>query len=469
MFKKSLFVLIVSLPIFFLTVKITTDAIHRQKLDNERKQAKIILENVLDRFNLFLELPYSIGTVGADYFARGPLDKMDYSPFRRLLEHNPEIFGLNVLDAEGKIIRAWPYDENAAALGKTTQNIEHIRRAYERGQDHWLSPPFNLYQGERGFVFYLPIIENNKLKGWFAPVVNTQTFSSKFQLHELLQAYELVIQDTDSESLYFSTAMVPKEQKVLETANLNFYNRSLNFYCWKKPMLLPRPMSGSAIFGISAVLSLLSLFVFGLVEQKRKARAQLRDIGVLLRMTYQEAQTKLINLHNKLSSSKSEAIDYLNNLIEQIDLLQTMTWDEQANHEEVVPLLPLMENQLRYFNDVIENKNLKVLRTDHSPHALNVRGHAGLLQNALNIIFAHAMILARAGGEIHMELTQSRDEQSALVNLSIQTTQDTPTDGGLERRIEVARRALQINDGSLFLQGVHDGSIIRIQLPQARA
>lgn len=463
--RKVIFILLVSLPIYFFTLKMISDHFHRQELIKEQAQAKIILENVMERFRLFLDLPHSVGTMGADYFALGAPEDFDYTPFRRMLETHPEIYGLNVVDANGKIVKAWPYKENEAALGRITQNIEHIQSSYSRGQGEWLSAPFKLYQGEQGFVFYMPILKNNKLKGWFAPVVQMQAFEKKFHLQELLHSYELIIQDVITGSPFFATALAPDNKNTPKEETLKLYDREIRFLCWKKLSQLPKPLAKPIILLSAFLLSVLTLFIFRLYEQKRKVRNQLKDIGMLLKMTYQEAHTKLIGLHGELKAEKKDAIQYLNNLIEQIDLLQTMTWDEESSSDEIIPLMPFLEGQLVFFSESIENKELTVFWNNHSLQVMNIRGNSALLQNAISIVFAHAMILATPKSKLTIELSLSRDQKTALVTLTVPSETKLATEVGMERRIEVSRRALQLNDGQLNIQEINEGILIHIYLP----
>ena len=448
----------------------------QQRLDAQ--QTRIIQENVRERFSAFLKLPLSIGMLGADIFSTGDLRTKPYGPgLEASLLNNPEILGLSLLDRDGRIIRVNPEGSNPSTLGKITQNFKALKQSRDRGELYWLSQPFQLFQGPKGFALYVPITENKILKGWFAIVISTELFTRKFELSEYSHIYDLTIQDTETGSNYFSTFDIPYENAVMHSLPVDLMNRKMVFLSWRK--------EGEAIyifpwwvsFGLALLVTLALKIISYLFEQKRRAHAQLNDINSLLHMTSSEALSKLMDMHHKFNSVEltenqrqnfSEAVIYLKHLIEQIDLLQTMSLSDEDLHQELHGFFPLLLGQIKNFSEIIQQKHLNITYEPENLDKVLISADGWPLQNSvLASILSHSIVFAKTGSRISIENKSSEDSYYITFH-TYQINREGP-DGEatqLDRRLEVARRILQIYKGQLFIQNdLSEGMLIRIMLP----
>lgn len=440
---------------------------NQEKIDIH--QTSIIQETVKDRFNLYLKLPLNIALIGADYFASGSLLQKDYGPFaKELLKTNKEILGLSVLDEKGKIVRVYPPATNPNALGKISQNFVPLIESNKRQEKYWLSPPFKLFQGCEGFAFYVPIMDAEKLKGWFTPLICNEMFVERFRHTSFFQSYELIILDKATKLHYFSTAMNPEENaKVYESEHV-FFGRELIFKSWRKDndgiYQFPKHWSFIGAF----LLSTLTFFLFHFYQQRLKARAQLNEISVLLKFTSKEALTNLIEAQTELSNLKSkEDITFLSNLIEQIDLLQTMAHTGEGLQDENLEFLPLIQEPLDNLSDVIEKKNLKINLKAEDFKDVKVSINGWLIQNSvLSSVLSHAIIYAAPGSVIEINHSESVDKHYIVFHAQNIQSDVAANALILDRRLEVARKVLHVHQGDLFVQNdLNHGMKIRITLP----
>lgn len=470
--KKSLIAFLITFTISYGLVKsfLYTLTKRQEKIDYE--QSLIIQSTVNDRFSLFLELPLSIGMLGSEYFTHKDLYKEKYGEFiTKLLLFNKDILGLNLVNEEGRIIQVFPPETNPNARGKITQNYQSIKKSYEQNESYWLSPPFKLYQGKQGFVFYIPI-KNSKLRGWFAPVISAELFDEKFKLANFLKTYDVIIKDTETNLPYFETGLEPQDKTKVYEKETDLYGRKVKVLSWRKLPIphLSFPWFYSFLFSIG--LGLVAVVIMKLLEQRRKARNQLEDIGTVLQLTSKEALSKLIDLQNDFYKVEStENIQYITNLIEQIDLLQTMSHTGEGLDLERHKLLPLLEKVLSSLQDISEKKKLNIKFNQEHFKDIEIEANAWLIQNTVICnILTHSIIFADSGTSLVIDYKQTPETQFITFrteNIHQNRPDSTPITS--DRRIEVARKVLQIYQGDLFLQyDLGGGMIIRILLPHPR-
>lgn len=467
--KKSFLWFLFFLIIFYFLFQAFFKLLAKNQEDIDIQQTRIIQENVKERFNLFLKLPLNIGLIGADYFAAGNLLKKDYGPFaKELLNINKEILGLNVVDNEGRIVRVFPSQENSQALGKISQNFAFFKSSFDKKEKFWLSPPFKLFQGCNGFAFYVPITNGTELKGWFAPIICTEIFLERFRHAKFFESYELIIKDKATDLSYFSTAIFPDIPVKIHQSEHSLFGRDLIFQSWRKDrdVIYQFPKYWSVLG--SFLFSFLLYLLFQFYQQRLRARAQLQEISVLLRFTSKEAITNLIDVQTELSALRpKEDITYLSNLIEQIDLLQTMAHSGQGLQDENLDFLPLIQEPLDNLSDIIEKKNLTVnlKRDDFKDVKVSINGW--LIQNSvLSSIISHSIIYAEPGSTIEISHSKTHDKHFIVFHThKIQSDNDKKA-FALDRRLEVAKKVLHVHEGDLFVQNdLAQGMLIRITLP----
>lgn len=436
---------------------------HRQE-KAALKQTQLIQENVKDRFRIFLDLPLSIGMAGADYFSSGDLMNTEYGPHADdLLKINKEILGLNLLDDKGTIIRVFPEEVNQHTVGKTSQNFQQFHEHYLQGHSYWFSSPFKLYQGQMGFVFYVPITKDKKLKGWFAPVLSSNSFFEKFKLSELLHSFDLIIKDKESGLDYFASGMLPESTPKIYQSEVNIMGRPLVFQMWRKENEEFFNFPWYLNLATASVLSMLLVSVVWLQDARRKAHLQLEDISILLRLTSKDALAKLIDDESSVADKNT----YLNNLLEQIDLLQTMARSGEGPDQEVQYVAPLMREQLQNLEEVISKKSLIISFSETSFSEGKVFANRWLLQNCILCnSLVHSILYARP--ECSIVLSYENYDETNIITIHTSKILGSGDPFKMDRRLEVARKVVAIYQGEFFLQkDLSEGMIIRIRLPMA--
>lgn len=444
--------------------------LRQQQEESQRKQAQIILENIKDRFKLFIRLPVTVGTLGAEHFALNSINTRDYGPFNiKVLQLQKEIIGLNILDKRGVIVRVFPEMLNSLAKGKKTQNFEFLMQSLVRGEKYWLSPPFRLYQGMRGFAMYFPIVRNEKLHGWFATTISTDNFMKHFNLERFLNAYELIIKDEETNKAFYATAIEPEENGEFHVTSGLVDGRKVSFKLWRKnPLhLVFIPWSWTIIASI--FLSVLIVTIFKFYEQRRRISLQLDDISTLLKLTSKEALSKLVDLQNEFYKLGSpETINYITHLIEQIDLLQTTANTKREIECKKIDLLPCILKEIDELKELSEKKNLLINVASDKFIQKSVYANPWMFSNIiLSNVLSHLIIQAEGNSAINIDCHADHKITSVVFHAQrIHELSVEDRTAGLERRMAVAKKVLHIFDGTLNTENeLGGGQIITLNFP----
>lgn len=465
-------VFVLSFLISSLGLKSLSMYLARNQEQHEFKQNQIILEDIKFRFQLFLDIQNSIGTIGSDYFSKGDLVKTDYGPLsnQKLFHINRQIMGFNVVNEQGMIVKVFPYEHNKKALGNKSQNFDELKASFIKGDPLWFSPPFKLYQGDQGFALYFPISHANKLKGWFATVVTTQKFRKDFDVREFLSTYELTILDNKTQRPYYSTAVLPEGTEVRSYSSTGtFHGREITFMSWRKDggsmILFPTSWNllGSFIF------SLLMVLIFRFYDQRKKARHQLKDISMLLRMTSKEAISRLIDLQQEIFKvGNLENARYVTNLIEQVDLLQSTANERKEIEQEFVSILPVLLAEIEDADYLIQKKEIQINFDKEKFMNLEIKTNPWLFKNnVLGSIITYAIIHADQGSRLSIHCHQQYNRH--VLTFHTERTYRIDTENqfiNMDRRIAVAKSILNLSDAAIKID--HDtagGMLIRLEFP----
>lgn len=444
--------------------------LREQQRESQQKQAQIILENIKDRFKLFIRVPLTVGTLGAEHFALNSIKTRDYGPFNlKVLQLQKEIIGLNLLDEKGIIVRVFPEAFNTKAIGKKTQNFQELMNSLVKGESYWLSPPFKLFQGIQGFALYFPIVTKTKLTGWFATVISTESFIKHFHLERFLDTYELIIQDLTTNRDFYATALEPGDDREVHQVSGLVDGRRVNFKLWrKKPLgLVFIPMSWSII--ASVFLSILIVTIFKFYEQRRKVSLQLEDISTLLKLTSKEALSKLVDLQNEFYKIGSpETINYITHLIEQIDLLQTTANTKREIECKKIDILPCLLKEIDELKELSDKKDLQInIATDKFVQKY-IYANPWMFSNIiLSNVLSHLIIQAENNSAVTIDCHPGERITTIIFHAQrIQALSVEDRTAGLERRMAVAKKVLQIFDGDLSTENeLGGGQIISLKFP----
>lgn len=438
----------------------------------EKRQNQIILEDIKFRFKLFLDLQTSIGFIGSEHFSTGKLETKNYSPLDgKLLELNKQIYGLNLVNKDGIIVRVYPEKTNGRVKGLISQNYEALKKSFAKGEAFWLSPPVKLLQGEPGFIMYFPIVRESNLLGWFATVITTDIFRKDFGLQNFLSSYNLVIQDKATGGQYYATAMLPEDTSVLHKTASSFYNRDINFISWRKDPAAVMILPNSWIIAGAIFISLLVMLIHYFYNQKRRARHQLEDISMLLNLTSKEALSKLIDLQNEIYKvGNTENAQYITNLIEQIDLLKSTANSKEELEQVPVNVLSVLKTEIDDLRDLLEKKGIQLhFIPEKFLHVLTVTNQWLFKNTVIGSILTYAIVHSDNGSTLTIEYQNLHSRH--VITIHTQRVYKFDSEGqfiNLERRIDVAKKVLGISGGDLHTtQDLAGGMILRIELPVA--
>lgn len=437
----------------------------------ENRQNQIILEDIKFRFKLFLDIQSSIGIIGSEYFSKGPLEQNDYGPLNneRLLQINRQIMGFNVVDDQGKIVKVYPYEQNKKALGNESQNFEELKQSFKRGEMMWFSPPFKLFQGDNGFAIYYPITNSRKLKGWFATVISTQLFRKDFDVREFLSSYDLTILDNKTQRPYYSTAVLPEDNTHTFRTTGMFHGRELAFISWRKDPDSHVLFPFSWIMGGSFIFSLLMVLSFKFYDQRKRARLQLKDISMILKMTSKEAISRLIDLQQEIFKvGNLENAKYVTNLIEQVDLLQSTANEKREIEQECINILPVLLAEIEEADYLIRKKGIVLRFSPEKMTNLEIKTNPWLFKNnVMGSIITYAIIHAEQGSGISIECQKNFSRH--ILTFHTERAYPVTNEGqfiNLDRRIEVARSILKISNATLKIDyDAAGGMLIRLEFP----
>lgn len=464
-------IILVFILSFFSTYVITHFVVAHIKMREQlvhKEAARIIQDEISERFDLVLDITLVIGQMSSAYFYEtNKKEKGSREVIDRVLEGKEYIIGINQLNPQGKIINIYPKEDNQKAHGKVTQNYEELLKSYNRGEQYWFSPPFHLFQGGSGFVFYIPITENRKLIGWMAPVISSELFFKHFRSMDLFNEYDLIIKDGLTGKTYFETAFPPASQQIEEVRS-RMHERDIIFQSWPKISAPKFEIS----FGWRFLICFLSAFFCSVMMkiylQKKKAYSRLENISDLLKLTSNEALTKLMDIQTEylsigsngfLSTSVVEKdVQSVTNLIEQIDLLQNIAETEQLDEEEF-EVLPLLDEHLAVLRDVIGKKDLHLELDAESFKEVTIVGNKWLVSNTvLKNALSYSALISRPSGKIEIFHSRSNRECSTTFHISKVYEEDVYKAFN-ERRLLVARSVMDLLNGKITIQKDGEGGM----------
>jgi hypothetical protein len=459
---KIVLTFIISFLVSYSLINLVISQMEYRELLIHKKEAKIIQQEIDQRFSLFLDVTLTIGQISSDYIYKQNKNDGSYGDLvATTIAEKKYILGLNQLNADGKIVNVYPKEENHAALGKVTQNLAELVASDERGEKYWFSPPFKLFQGGTGFVFYIPIHRDGKLLGWMAPVISSQLFFERFKTIEFFKEYDLVIKDELTGNVYFETGIPPKEGGIEEMRS-KLRERSIVFQSWHKTTHPKFSLS----FGWRFLICFLCGFFFALLMkfhlQKKKAFSRLDSISELLKLTSNEALSKLMDIQSEylltgadgfLSTEVVEKdVQSVTNLIEQIELLQNIAGSEQLT-EENFEILPLLTEHLQEFRDVLKKKNVRLDLDSESFKEIKITGNKWLISNTvLKNALSYCVLIAKPEAKIKITHTLSPRECSTIFLIDSVYEEELYKAFKVERRLLVARNVMDFLNGKIVIQ-----------------
>lgn len=471
------FIPIILFFVFYGLIQLSFTQLRNMEEEEDKRETKAILEIVTDRFKRYLELPNMVGLLGAQQLS-SDIHKVNYEKYAELVKKsNPEFLAFNIVDDKGLIFRVFPLESNTKALGRRSQNLGLLLESFEKKEPYYLSQPFRLYQGQQGFIFYIPMVKESRLQGWYAVVISSEGFLEKFALNDFLKVFDLVIIDELSGNDYFATSIGPKDEHTkVFSRHETLFGRKMYFKTWRKDETPIHSYPWYFSVAISLSLAAASWFMISLYEQRRRASGQLKNISMLLRVTSKEALSNLIEIHSEFNQLNlpdgerlerlSRDINYLTNLIEQIDLLQTMAHNREGFSKGSHSFVQLFRAQLENFSDVLLRKNIKIELNEKEFQDVQIRMNEWLFCNSvLSNVLSHLLIHIEPNSRLKLE-TQSRGQRQSIAFRIKNRPVPDQSPKLVTRRIEVAKKFLQLQLGDLREEMNGDELVITMYLPQ---
>lgn len=457
--------------LFYALIQVSFTSLRYMQEREDEEETKVFQEIAADRFKRFLEIPHMMTLLGAEFLGQGNILKVKYEKYASFVHKaNPELLGFNVVNSQGVIVRAFPDGPNARALGRVTQNLGPLTESLKKNETFFLSAPFRLFQEKQGFVFYVPIHHNENLQGWYSIVISSEAFIKKFALQNFVNLFNLVILDEETGLDYFATSIEPYGSKIFQK-KIELYGRKILVKTWMKKDNFVHVFPWYFTVIMSFIFAMGSAFILKLYDQRKRARGQLDNISILLQVTSKEALNNMIDIHrelNELNLPEDEKVErlgrdigYLSNLIEQIDLLQTMAHSreglsDQSDHN----FLDLLQNQLDHFIEVLERKKIKISYDKNELKSIVLKANLWLMENSvLSNVISHLLIYTQSDSTIKVE--GKIEGQQKLVIFRAQRI-PSMTLKTVTRRIEVAKKVLQLHDGDLKEEVTKDEIILTL-------
>lgn len=473
---KLLATFIISFIGAYILIFLMMSQISHKQESLDKIETQIIQEDIKDRFDLFLEISLILGQISSEYLSHATDDFLYKVIVEDVFQNKEYLLGLNQLDANGKIIRTFPQKLNEPAKGRTTQYLNELKNSFEKKDPYWFSPPFELYQGGRGFAFYIPIIKAGTLHGWIATVISSEVFYKQFKNTDYFSNYELIIEDQETDKSYFASAISPEQERVHQLETI-IHGRPIVLKNWRKEdkQLITIPFYIYII--ICFLIAAFFTFSMKLYLQKKKALARLESISTLLKLTAKETLSKLMDIQSEYLSTGatgflsteivSKDVQSVTNLIEQIDLLQTIAESEQLEEEEI-ELLPVLKEQIADIREIIQKKELRLDLEERSFNHHTVYGNRWLISNTiLKNTLSHCVLYSQPLKKVDISLHSTKEENIINIHLEKVFEKEMAQTFKIERRLLVARNAMGLLNGSIDTQEINKGELLlRIIFPK---
>jgi len=445
------------------------EGIDRYFIKKEKNRLQSYFERIAvdtaDRLDQYIKSHYTIALTLVDSL---DTNTWNYGTHvKEVVNLHDEYIGVNLINDKGLIIKVYPENLNRSSLGKISQNYPKFKEG-TKNSIYWLSPIVDLFQGTKGIVLYLPLQKKNgTTKGWLALVIDTQKLFMKIKSAEFLRNSELLIRDSETQSLAYSSGIEPDFQNtIFGSKEVDFLNRKMILKVWPKQALTNfQIIPYWAKFFIWLILTFLGLYGMKLAAQKKNAQSKLLDINLMLKLTTKD----VINRFLDRDFTEEDKDQFISNLLEQIDLLKTLSQDEDTLEEKNIVILDLINQQTELFREVIQKKKIKFFIDRDSFKGIEFKGNEWLIQNCLiTNIMLH--LLKNSQEEAEIKITHEKKSNQHYFRFEnrypIENSKNDPF--AINRRLEVATKIAQLYKGQFLLSKESENQLkITLILPNS--
>lgn len=472
MIKKNVVFLLISTFIFALVA--SASYLSYQKNESNIIQSNItekVITEIQGQFEIYIDELISGGIVTSEYFSQKQATNKNYEhTVGSTIGNLKSIYGINLLNADGKIIRVYPYQTNQKSLGKVTQNIAALNESYQRKEEYWFSPPFDLYQGLRGFAIYIPIKKNGDLLGWVAAVISIKSFFENVSSLPFLQDYHLIIKDEQTSLNYFKSNFLKMPSKVT-TEEKYIRGRKIDFISWPRSTLLTMNIALVSL-SFSLLVAFIITYLYALAENKQKNTLSLAKVQDMLNYSLQDASSITLIQLNQIEILKSapeyistdkikQLAQYLFTLFNQINCLKKIIDEEDTRSLLKYPLLPLLTEIKDDTKAKFEEKDITLNINTINFAGKNVMAHLWLLQHSvLENVFNTIYEKSAPGSTISINWQENDGLGRIIIHNEYSSTSfSKPEESIDERAIVTAKKIMQIMFGDIQVKSNAAGEL----------
>lgn len=460
--KLSIFFALSLVPVYLLGL-VVSQKLTKNYNEYLEKQVSIIQDLVVERFNLYLNTSNVIAVYAAEQFSNK--DKIDQTYLHlgtTIIKRFDEILGFNLLDSKGRIIKVFPEPLNKGALKKVSQNYPYFLASTLKKEPYWFSPPFDLFQGEEGFSFYVPFYHKQEIGGWIAPVVSSKVFFEKFNLKNLLKTYHLVIKDQASQRSYFSSASIPDDKEILNIHPFSIFGRTIEFTTWPNEKKFYYNLPWYQCLLLSIILSSFLTYTYSLYLLRQEARKQLTKINALIAFTSQETSMSLASIYNELNLMGKETgyvstdkmikyVSYISTLLDQITISKKFFNPLAQPEFNYYSISPLLDEQIELLQNKLSAKGLRIVVDGPSEVEHQVWSNKWLLSHSIlgNVLRA---IQYYAKPESTIRATFYEEEKSYFLSFNIELDEkntDELHQEIMDRCLSIAAEVARLSKGEI--------------------
>lgn len=459
-----LLIFIVSSLGFYFVIDVAEEIHLKTEETKDLERTEIIVENLADRFDLFLDLPRNLGIFAQGYYENNSYQK-DHAPFIETQKKLPELLGISYLASDGLIFNSYPYEKNKNAIGKISQNFPFLNASYAQGKKFWTSPPFTLFQGERGFTVYTAIEKNGILQGWIAPIITINAFEKKFSLGSLFKSYGVVITDVETGQHYLSNGVIDESNHSVHGKEIKASGRKILIQGWNKAPAFSKLLPAAWQIPISLFIGTLLTVAFFLYFQRLRDKSKLADIRMLLQLTGKDAFKRLIGLQNEF---REEDMTFFVNLIEQVDLLQSLVTEEDLLEKEDLKLGEILNSQKVQLQELLDSKEITV-KMDGDFDKIILKANRWLFENLIiGGLLTHALVLAKRYTTVSLTIQPPTPLTEEAICLNFVSSGQERISKILNRRLSAVTRAIQMEGGDMqIISGAEDEICLRLILKKS--
>ena len=450
--KQLLLVFITALTVSYGALCLIYDKYQARRQEFIVSEFDSIQTRIQERLTLYNRSTLALSKAAEQFWQQPEVTSQEFAAMgETILGINDEAIGANFVDPDGKITKVYPVSENSPALGRISQNIAMLKERLKLDNAISMSPPFELYQGGIGFVFYFPLLRGQKFLGWYGIVISQQKFLKHFLSQQQFQNFQVNLRDGQTKRSYLETAPLPtgSDLQLVRTNTFIEYGRQFILQTWPKDTSI-----FSSGWPLVSFVSLLFAFLVTLASRffllRRTSQHHLAELNALLRHVIHDTANSVSAIKGYVEMMKEDPrlvpmdrmalhVGFVVELLDQIKLIRAlsnpaMTWQQQQE-----PLLPMLLETIEGISGRLSETQMII---DYHPDKL-----ADLQTKVNQKLFVHAVLANALGTTLRKKKNGSTITVSAVAG---QLKFEGPISRKLEKSDELS---LAIAQKVMLLQG----------------